>query len=69
MQDWRGIAIWLKSISNQTTKVVCGPYLTITVSSTVDEEKEDERKTVLIDRGTGTPAEEKEEDREREKAA
>ena len=42
---------------------------TVTVSSIIDEEKEDERKTMLIDRGTGTPAEEKEEDREREKAA
>jgi hypothetical protein len=38
------------------------------VSSTVDEEKNDERKTRLI-KGTGTPAEEKEEEREQEKEA
>jgi hypothetical protein len=38
----------------------------MSVSSTVDEEKDDERRTRLI-KGTGTPAEEKEEDREQEK--
>ena len=38
------------------------------MSSTASEEKDDERKTMLI-KGTGTPAEEKEEAREEEKAA
>jgi hypothetical protein len=46
-------------------KVVCSPMNTM--SSTVEEEKVDERKTTLI-KGTGTPAEEKEEEREQEKA-
>ncbi len=39
------------------------------MSSTVDEEKEDERKTMLIKKGTGTPAGEKEEARKVEEKA
>jgi hypothetical protein len=38
------------------------------MSSTASEEKDDERKTMLI-KGTGTPAEEKEETREAEEKA
>jgi hypothetical protein len=38
------------------------------MSSTANEEKDDERKTMLI-KGTGTPAEEKEEAREAEEKA
>jgi hypothetical protein len=38
------------------------------VSSAIDQEKDEQRKTRLI-KGTGTPAEEKEAEREQEKEA